>query len=218
MAAAAVQAPVAHLYNTLPTLGYADTQFVEREPVFKQLAELLAKHNNVFGICLVHSHCKLDDTEIMLAKGDVSEPEKLANVEQFYPERWLANGTPYEFTTRQTEKPPQDLINTFLQITREFNLQDILGFYHIEGGKDAPAIIEWTEGRKNLTRILQEEDKSVEPVQTAWDFGRGDPVTMACTIVCDTRTTRSGNANTHKSKSSLLSAPIFVLLTFGPRG
>ncbi|AEO68435.1 a10b265c-8309-4604-9fbd-c5c4edfe3d6a [Thermothielavioides terrestris] len=202
MAAAAVQVPVAHLYNTLPTLGDADARFVEREPVFKQLAKLLAQYNNVFGICLVHSHCKLDDTEIMLSKGNVSQPERLENIERFYPERWLANGTPYEFTTRQTEEPPRDLVDKFLDITRQFNLQDILGFYHIEGGKDAPALIEWTEGRKNLTRILTEEDKPAEPVQTAWDFGRGDPITMACTIVCDTRTTRSGNANTHKNTQS----------------
>lgn len=205
MAAAVAQIPVAQLYNNLPTLGHADAQFVQREPVFQQLAELLAQYNNVFGICLVHSHCKLDDTEIMLAKGHVSEPETIANIECYYPERWLANGTPYEFTTRQTEEPPQQLINKFLDITRQFNLQDIIGFYHIEGGKDAPAIIEWTEGRKNLTSILTEEHKSVEPVQTAWDFGRGDPITMACTIVCDTRTTRSGSSNTHKSKSSLKS-------------
>jgi hypothetical protein len=133
MAAAAVQVPISHLYNTLPTLGHADAQFVEREPVFAQLAELLAQYNNLFGICLVHSHCKLDDTEIMLAKGNVSEPERLANIECFYPERWLANGTPYEFTTRQTEEPPRDLVNRFLGITRQFHLQDILGFYHIDG-------------------------------------------------------------------------------------
>ncbi|KAK4199550.1 hypothetical protein QBC40DRAFT_227472 [Triangularia verruculosa] len=202
MAAAAVQVPVAHLYNTLPTLGYADSQFVQRESVFKLLATLLAQYNNVFGICLIHSHCKLDDTEIMLAKGNVSQPEKLANIECFYPERWLANGTSYEFTTRQTEEPPQDLVSKFFDITRQFNLHDILGLYHIDGGKDAPAIIEWTEGRKNLTRILTEKDKSIEPVQTAWDFGRSDPVTIACTIVCDTRTTRSGNANTHKNTQS----------------
>jgi hypothetical protein len=46
-------------------------------------------------------------------------------------------------------------------------------------------------------------------VQTAWDFGRGDPITMACTIVCDTNTTRSGSA--HKSNASQLPVPSFML-------
>lgn len=157
--------------------------------------------------------CKLDDTEIMLAnpKGSISEPEKLADIGCFYPKRWLANSIPYKFTTRQTRQPLRDIINGFLNSTRQFNLQDILGFYYIEGGKDAPAIIEWTEGRKNLTGILTEEHKSVEPVHTAWDFGRGDPITMACTTVCDTRTTRSGTGNVHKSKASLYSVTTFVL-------
>lgn len=124
MTATAVQAPVAHLYNTLPTLGHADAPFVEREPVFKRLAELLAKH---------------------ISSGSTQSAGS------------PTDGTPYEFTTRQTEEPPRDLVNTFLQITRKFNLQDILGFYHIEGGKDAPVIIERTEGRNNPSRILQED-------------------------------------------------------------
>lgn len=106
-------------------------------------------------------------------------------------------------------------MDDFHRVAEDANLQDVLGFYHIEGGKDAPAIIEWTEGRKNVTRKLTEDDKSAEPVQTAWDFGRGDPVTMACTIVCDTRTTRSGKANTHKgTKYAAEPLLVFILTHF----
>ncbi len=131
----------------------------------------------------------------------------------------LENGTPYEFTTRQTDEPPLDLVGDFHRITKDVNLQDVLGFYHIEGGKDAPAIIEWTEGRKNLTRKLTEDDKSARPVQTAWDFGRGDPITMTCTIVCDTRTTRSGNANRHKgTKYAGTHSACFISDTFPNSG
>ncbi|KAM3519317.1 hypothetical protein MY4038_009817 [Beauveria bassiana] len=133
-------AVVAHLYNTLPTLGHADDQFVNRDSVFEQLAELLAKYDNAFGICLVHSHCKLADGEIMLAKEDISEPVQLALIEQYYPERWLANGTAYEFSTRKTDDPPQDLVDEFYRITHGIGLQNILGFYHIEGSQDAPAV------------------------------------------------------------------------------
>ncbi|KAI1166943.1 hypothetical protein F5B18DRAFT_604909 [Nemania serpens] len=46
---------------------------------------------------------------------------------------------------------------------------------------------------------MKEEDKATDPVQTAWDFARGDPVTMACTMWCDTRTTRNGDGY-HKSR------------------
>ncbi|QLI72041.1 uncharacterized protein G6M90_00g080960 [Metarhizium brunneum] len=195
-------AVVAHLYNALPTLGHADDQFVNRNPVFAQLAELLAKYDNAYGICLVHSHCKLADGEITLAKGDISEPVQIALIEQHYPERWLANGTPYEFSTLKTDDPPQDLVKEFYRITQGFGLQNILGFYHIQGSQDAPAIIEWTEGRKNLTRVMTEEDESAQQVQTAWNFGRGSPITMACTIVCDIRTTRSEKPNKHKGTQS----------------
>ncbi|KAM3523133.1 hypothetical protein MY4038_008330 [Beauveria bassiana] len=63
-----------------------------------------------------------------------------------------------------------------------------------------PAIIEWTEGRKNLTREIADDDKTGEPIQTAWDFARGDPVTMSCAIYCDQRTTRG--ASTHKDQGA----------------
>lgn len=200
-----MMAEVAQLYNTLPTLGEANEKFVEREATFKLLAALLAEYRNVFGLCLVHAHCKLTEGEIMLAKRNVSQPEKLANAEIYYPERWLSDGKPYEFTVRRTKAPPHALIDKFQHVTKDVGLHEVLGLYHIDGGKHSPVIIEWTEGRKNLTRELTEEDKSAEPVQTAWDFARGDPVTMACTIYCDTRTTRSGDQNVHKGMDSYMS-------------
>lgn len=68
--------------------------------------------------------------------------------------------------------------------------------------KDKPAELERTEGRKNITEPITPEGWLAEPVQTAWDFGRGDPVTMACTKWCDTRTSRSGNGDYHKGTKS----------------
>ncbi|EJP65462.1 uncharacterized protein BBA_05793 [Beauveria bassiana ARSEF 2860] len=193
-------AEVASLYNTLPTLGEADEQFVNREATLCALATLLAQYEYAFGLCLVHTHCKLAEGEIMLARGNVSEPELMEHAPTFYPERWLSTGEPYEFTLRRTGKPPTKLVDEFQRIVKDAKLQDILGLYHIDGGGEMPAIIEWTEGRKNLTREIAADDKTGEPIQTAWDFARGDPVTMSCAIYCDQRTTRG--ASTHKGTRS----------------
>ncbi|KAL5331526.1 hypothetical protein ACEPPN_001060 [Leptodophora sp. 'Broadleaf-Isolate-01'] len=99
-------AEVSQLYNKLPTLGDADDTFVDRDNVFKILAVLLAEYGNTFGLCLVHNHCKLIEGEIMLQKGNMSQPEKLENAGVYYPNRWLSGGVPYEFTTKQSPTPP----------------------------------------------------------------------------------------------------------------
>lgn len=153
-------AEVASLYNSLPTLGEADEQFVNREVMLRALAALLAQYKYAFGLCLVHAHCKLAEGEFMLAKGNISQPKLIEHAPTYYPERWLSTGEPYEFTVRVTEKPPTELIDEFQRIVEDAKLADILGLYHIDGGKGAPAIIEWTEGRKNLTREITDDDKT----------------------------------------------------------
>lgn len=193
-------AEVARIYNTLPSLVDADEHFTDRESMLRNIAALLAQYEYTFGLCLVHSHCKLVDGEIMVAQGNVSEPLLTEHAPAVFPERWLSNGVPYEFTVRKTTSPPQQLIDEFQRIVQQAKLQDFLGLYHIDGEKDAPAIIEWTDGRKNLTREITDDDKTGEPIQTAWDFGRGDPVTMSCTIYCDQLTTRTSSS--HKGSRS----------------
>lgn len=138
-------AGVATLYNSLPTLGEADEQFVNRHVMLHALSSLLAQYEYAFGLYLVHAHCKLAEGEIMLATGNVSQPELTENIPTYYPERWLSTGEPYEFTVRRTEKPPTELIDEFQRIVKDSKLQGILGLYHIEGDKAAPAIIEIRE-------------------------------------------------------------------------
>ncbi|KAK0707788.1 hypothetical protein B0H67DRAFT_671321 [Lasiosphaeris hirsuta] len=70
-------AAVAQIYNTLPTLGDANARFVDREPTLRELADLLAQYGNIFGICLVHSHCKLADGEICSPKGTFPSPNRI---------------------------------------------------------------------------------------------------------------------------------------------
>ncbi|KAI9814486.1 MAG: hypothetical protein M1832_005892 [Thelocarpon impressellum] len=194
-------AEVAGIYNTLLTLEEADLAFTKREPIFEAMTALLAKHDGSHGLCLVHSHCKLVEGEMMLATGNISQPVQSSDAVPFYPERWLSSGMPFELTVRPTVEPPTALVAEFKRIVFEVGLQDVLGLYHMDGAKNAAPLIEWTEERENLTRDLTEKDLLLNPVQTAWLFGRGtgDPVTMACTLYCDTRTTRSGGKNVHKN-------------------
>ena len=62
------------------------------EAVLRALAMLSARYEYAFGLCLVHAHCKLAEREIMLARGNVSQPEPMEHAPTFYPERWLSTG------------------------------------------------------------------------------------------------------------------------------
>jgi hypothetical protein len=200
-------AQVTQRYNTLPTLGDADNAFVDRDLKFKVLAELLAGYGNIFGLTLFHSHCKLNEGEIMLEKGNVSQPEKKETVDS-YPNRWLSNGEAYEFTTEKTQSPRKELINKFHALTKDFKDDQLLGIYAIQGTRMDPAAIEWTDGCQNLTRVFKEGDTMTDFVQTAWYFARGGPVTMACTVWCDTRNTRDGSVHKGTTQNSLQSQAI----------
>lgn len=76
----------------------------------------------------------------MVSRGPVSEPKQPKDSGQYYPERWMSDGSAYEFTTRKTDQPPQDLVTDFHRITKSVNLQGTLGLYHIEADRDAPPV------------------------------------------------------------------------------
>lgn len=186
-------ATIATLYNRLPTLGEAEERFTERAPIFAALASLLAEYGNFWGLCLVHAHCKLAEGEIMLEKGSISQPKMALELVEYYPERWLSSGEPYEFTTRRTTAPPVGLIKAFNTITSNVG---VLGLYYIDPEEIKPdKMIEHTEGRKNILMPYTDADSAHVNTQTetAWDLSRFDPVTMACNkiIICDARTTRT---------------------------
>ncbi|MCJ1329842.1 hypothetical protein MMC10_006523 [Thelotrema lepadinum] len=214
---------MAELYNTLPTLADAEERFTHREQIFVACRSLLAKYENNFGICLVHAHCNLSDGEIMLARGNVSQPEKISKLAEYYPERWLSSGTPYEFTTRLTTAPPVALVEAFNQLTVQLGVLDLVGelpgmlprmlpgllpsssLYHIDKGENKPGkMIEHTEGRMNFLMPYTDGDRAhlATQTETAWDLGNYDPVTMTSNtiVVCDSRTTRKGA--THKGTKS----------------
>ena len=53
---------------------------------------------------------------------------------------------------RRTEKPPTELIDEFQRIVKDAELQDILGLYHIDGGKEAAA--DWKFGSSTWHRNI----------------------------------------------------------------
>ena len=195
------------LYNALPTLGEAEERFASRERMFAAVRSLLAEYGFVFGLCLIRAHCKLADDEIMVGRGNISQPEKASALVECYPERWLSSGEPYEFTTRPTTSPPAPLIDAFHQLTSHV---EVLGLYHIGNeGQDKPGkMVEYTEGRKNILRPFTDADRAHTATQTetAWNLGSLDPVTLACEsiIICDSRTTRSGGVHKGMFEFSVL--------------
>ena len=124
----------------------------------------------------------------MLAEGNVSEPVMLTDTAVYYPERWLANGKAYEFTTKPTESPPAELIAKFERLVASVG---VLGLYYA-GDHENTLKLEWTEGRKNITRVLADTENLVGYTETAWNPSKENPVTMAFIILCDTLTLRDG--------------------------
>lgn len=150
------------IYNSLPSVEKANARFDDREAMLQKLAPLLAKYDNQFGVCLVHAHCAIEDGEKMIARGNVSEPLRDTPC---YPERWLATGEPYEFNSEPTKTPPPELFDAFRAAIGDLG---VLGLFYI--GKLADGILlEWTEGRKNITELRKPEELAGgEDIQTAW--------------------------------------------------
>ena len=189
-------------YNTLPTLLDATSRFANRDRVFSSLAKLLSQHGNIFGVCLVHAHCTLSESEIMLEEDDISQPVSVSHLKNYYPKCWLPSGEPYEFTTFPTQAPPDALVEEFRAVTEAI---EVLGLYYTGVEETDEIKLEWTEGRMNKVRKMKEEDWYEGPVETAWNLGKGDPVTMACRLLCATATTDQGGY--HLSEYLILDQP-----------
>jgi hypothetical protein len=169
---------VAALYNSLPTLERADAGFTNRPKVFSDLAPLLAGYDNQFGVCLVHAHCTLSEGERMVSRGNVSEP--VSGGGPAYPERWLADGTAYEFSATPTPVPSPELVSEFKRVVGPF--ADVLGLFY--AGDVLPGVVklERTEGRRNITEDMDDVDNA--HIETGWRLGTEHPVAMKCAVQC----------------------------------
>jgi hypothetical protein len=186
------------LYNRLPSLHEARTHLYGLEggpePLLKSLAPIF-KYYPHLGICLVHAHCELVEGEKMVSSGRVSQPE--SGDEQCFPERWLSNGIPYEFSRTSTiaeEELPPSLVKDFRTRLEQYgkeklggeDLNRLLGIYyvhdpdalHLPSGETVPAgqaredivWMERTEGRKNIVEPVPRAEAAKVPnlVPAAW--------------------------------------------------
>lgn len=90
----------------------------------------------------------------MLTNGNISQPCDVSRHEcQYFPERWLYNGMPYEFTTEATEAPPAELLSQFRLLT---NANPVLGLYctRCQRPTEDSVLLERTEGRCNITDFV----------------------------------------------------------------
>ncbi|KAK4494765.1 hypothetical protein PRZ48_014121 [Zasmidium cellare] len=155
-------------YSTLPDVIEADERFCDRTRLFQDIGRLLAEHGNEFGLCLVHRHCTLEEGEIMLSENGVSQPVQASLAADCYAERWLPSGQPFEFSSQSTETPSAALFSQFRALVGD---DSSLGLYYAPQSSESEEmkrLLEWTEGRKNLTRQMTSDDIDLDTVETAW--------------------------------------------------
>jgi hypothetical protein len=157
---------VAALYNTLPSIEEADRRFINRGEIFSKLTPIIAPYADKFGVCLVHRHCALEEGEMMVSTGNISQPER--NV-QCYPERWLPTGEAFEFSREFSSAPPQELFTEFRNLVRDIG---VLGIFVVqEEDRKGELIMEHTEGRQNIvTRGGTRSGSS--GITTSWTLGK----------------------------------------------
>ncbi|CAE6395653.1 unnamed protein product [Rhizoctonia solani] len=166
------------LYNSLPSVEDVSNAFKDRDEMFAKLAPLLAAYQLQFGVCLVHAHCALEEGEAMVANGTISRPVRGGPQ---YPERWLADGTPYEFNQEPTKEPPAELIRDFELIVGK---DRTLGLFYQNSPPEGQVWLEHTKGRDNIVKLVN-KDELPSHLETGWVPGADAPLTMACTTVCE---------------------------------
>ena len=125
----------------------------------------------------------------MVATGDVSQPEENG---EFYPERWLATGEPYEFNREPTISPPQNLFEEFQKIVGDVK---VLGLFFIrDEGKKGGITLERTEGRRNIVEIVPHGTPR-RAITTAWLPKQENADPARCILVECTQCTDGSNGH-----------------------
>jgi hypothetical protein len=172
---------IAARYNRLPPLLEADMKFVNRDELFAKLRPLLAKYENKFGVCLVHRHCKLEPGEMMVATGNVCQPERDV---QCYPDHWLGTGEPYEFNRDPTPSLPEGLLKEFQKMVGSV---EVLGLFFVRDESEDCLVLERTEGRKNIVEIIPNSPSTTRTradklITTGWLLGQRINSAYECTL------------------------------------
>ncbi|KAG6888388.1 hypothetical protein C0995_008709 [Termitomyces sp. Mi166 len=180
---------LAILYNSLPSIQEANKMFrtEDRPNIFAAVAEVLKRFEPVYALSLIHAHCTIVPGEVMVARGNVCQPEFI-DPSDCYPVCWLSDGL----------APPQELLEEFRE--RVGHYASVLGLaYKGPHMKDLETTshldLEHTLDRANITTPLaQPRDELGDSVEAQWIPSCNDGVISAlkCTQSCKPSSTRTG--------------------------
>lgn len=192
-------------YNKLSSIGAADKAFVDRD-ILSKLHPLFSNHKE-FAICLLHRHCDLEDDEIMVANGNITQPERIhrdgypdladgqvtvdigdGSKRIAYPGSWLSTGEPFEYTLDPTPPLPPQLYDGFKEIVEGANIvEGLLGICHVPEENWGQLFIEHTEGKNNIMEKIDTDTNMPDnSISTSWHpscFPSGVECTACCRCV-----------------------------------
>lgn len=173
------------VYNELPSIQTAYKKFSgNKDATIASLIPLISKYNNKYGVALVHKHVVLEPGEVILSNAnDVAEPVIAPAVH--HPERWLASGEAYEFSSKNVgDAPPPEFFSEFRKIVGD---DTPLGVFVVDKGASGEKT-EIIDGRKSILKPGPPASNPEKYVPAAWVPGT-DIVYSNCYFIC------SGNCN-----------------------
>jgi hypothetical protein len=125
------------IYNSLDFPETANENFRPHKRILfdPELISLFKRYRQ-YGVCLVHRHYDIKTGELVVTNDDKTQPLPEENG-PYYPERWLPNGTAYEFNTKRGEgrgdsiKLDETLLKEFQGILKRYDGLDSLGIFFV---------------------------------------------------------------------------------------
>jgi hypothetical protein len=166
----------ASTYNDLPLLKPAKERL---DPIrdallsSQKLKSLLKEYKHQYGVCLIHRHYEINEGEFVVSDGNETKPQP-EGCGNFYPERWLPDGTPYEFSRQQGKAPPKDLQKRFREVLRGIAGGEVnrgpLGLFFVHAIPHPNCVFaEETDVDRKLSTIREVDAGGIGPtITTGW--------------------------------------------------
>ncbi|KAF2231934.1 hypothetical protein EV356DRAFT_277210 [Viridothelium virens] len=196
-------------YNTLPSLRQAAARMDEktRALLFGDIRNLFLESgvNDMYGLCLLHKHFPIDDSERLVEYGHTSTPWRKPDDggDTKYGGAIAARSwrsvegimIPYEFFYSDVAPSYNTAFAAKLSILlHELGVQETFGLRYL-GGHDSALSMEITEGRANIMMPRGAIPDS-EVIDALWIFGVDEDDRCNCGEVCFK--TSSGHDRDHK--------------------
>jgi hypothetical protein len=176
------------IYNSLDFLDTANEKFRPHRGILcdPELISLFKRYRQ-YGVCLVHRHYDIREGELVVTDDSTTQP--LEENGTYYPERWLPNGTAYEFNTKLGEvKIDETLLREFQEILKRYVGLKSLGIFFIYSELETGRVmLEETDAvaRRSETREVDLGENIQGSVETNWIPGSSaSPLYCICTPHC----------------------------------